>query len=873
MVDAEVSRGDKGVITAEFDVLGPSEGALEVEGFGCGGVSDVGDQETFTGELDEETVILDTRELHIAGAGGLGEFLGEGILGEIEDRKGIAAIVPFDLVFLHVVPVAGGVEIEAVTIGDHVFELPAQEATGGLKDGPLGVLALLKQVKAEDRLVLVVGVVAVFNLAEDVGLIVGQELDFAVVCPCFAEATGEVDLARGSPTIGSACPTLCIITEDGEALVVLVTGADLLTIGDVEGVVVHRDEAHVLTVGVGGDGGFLVSGFCGIGEVQRQEQLLAGAALVIVLEEDGGDTRSGADETTGAVVVGIPVRIESETHIKPAAIEVIVGIEGAGDHGRSGQNGLEGIREVVEDEFGFVVIVLGITFAVGFAGILVVAEENEVIFPTDHALDLADGEGGQDVGIVDVGGTDLFDAEFVVIVVRLAEINLFDEVFSKAIDGADIGGQLKGREQARAVEVGQIDQGEVGIGEVQHHPLVEGLVFEDDGALYATFGVFHRGDVFENILLFFIFGVVVLGQIPAHDTDGAFVFRIPPAIGAVLGVVADGEGDQVDVFVRIHTEHLVSLIEVPVEFGMDPLCAFDGDALALNEADFVQIAHIHDANGDVGATSILVKARTSRRSIASDAHQEIAGAIGKAEDVHIAAESVNSGEDFEIFGISKADCIEGVGVDGGDGIHHAAVFVVCAATNGFVGFAEVKGMEDDGVAAVGDIDGYKGITDDALGVAVVAVAFPLVALEDAVVGAFFGGIVVHIGLFELVAHVAAIFKTGMELDRALGIADIDDIDLHRLPVFVLAAFAPVGGATVAIVGGFVVIPLFANEEGVGSCGEGDIAKVGRLAVLGSVVFPVFAGGGFFEQVELLNHRDVAGVCNVERINGDLFFAF
>ncbi len=44
-------------------------------------------------------------------------------------------------------------------------------------------------------------------------------------------------------------------------------------------------------------------------------------------------------------------------------------------------------------------------------------------------------------------------------------------------------------------------------------------------------------------------------------------------------------------------------------------------------------------------------------------------------------------------------------------------------------------------------------------------------------------------------------------------------------------------------------------------------------MLCAVVLPVFVGRGFFEQVELLHHRDIAGVGDVKRIHGDLFFAF
>ncbi len=343
MVDTEVSRGDKGVIAAEFDVLRPSEGALEVESFGCGSVGYIGDQETFTGELDKESIVLDTRELHVAGAGGLGELFGERIFGEIEDRESIAAVVPFDLVFLHVVPIACGVEIETVAIDDHVFELPAKEAAGGLEDGPLGILALFEEMEAEDHLVLVIGVGSAFDLAQDVGLVLSQELDFAVVRPCFAETTGEVDLSRSGPTVVSTRPTFSIITVGGERLVVLCAGRELLTVGDVEGVVVHGDKAHVLTIVGVCDGRFLISRLRRVREVERQEHLFAGAGLVVVLEEDGGDTCSGADKTTGAVVVGIPVSIESESHIKPTAVEVIVGIEGAGNDGGAGLYGLEGV--------------------------------------------------------------------------------------------------------------------------------------------------------------------------------------------------------------------------------------------------------------------------------------------------------------------------------------------------------------------------------------------------------------------------------------------------------------------------------------------------------------------------------------------------
>lgn len=440
-------------------------------------------------------------------------------------------------------------------------------------------------------------------------------------------------------------------------------------------------------------------------------------------------------------------------------------------------------------------------------------------------MDLADFEGSENVGIVDIVLADLFDAEFVVIGVVFAEIDLFDEVLAKAIDGADVGGQLKGGEKAGVTEVGEIDQREVGIGEVENHPLVEGLVFEDDGTFDATFGVFHRSDVFKDVLLFFVFGVVVLGEIPTHDADGAFVFGVPPTVGAVLGVIANGESDQVDVFVGVHTEHLVGLIKVPVEFGVNPFCAFDGDTLTLNEADFVEIANIHDADGDVGVSCVLVETGASRGSVASDPHEEVAAAIGITEDVHITAKSIDSGKHFEVFGIGKADGVEGIGVDGGDGVHNTAVFIVETTANGFVGFAEVKGVKDDGVATIADIDGYKGVTNDALRVAILGIAFPLVALEDTVVCAFFGGVVVHIGLFELIAHVTAIFKACVELDRAFGIADIDDIHFHRLPVFVLAAFAPVSRAVVGIVSGFVVIPLFADEKSVGSRRESDIAKV------------------------------------------------
>ena len=67
-----------------------------------------------------------------------------------------------------------------------------------------------------------------------------------------------------------------------------------------------------------------------------------------------------------------------------------------------------------------------------------------------------------------------------------------------------------------------------------------------------------------------------------------------------------------------------------------------------------------------------------------------------------------------------------------------------------------------------------------------------------------------------------------------------------------------------------MIPLFADEEGIGGGGDGDIAEVGGFVALDTVIVGFFVGGGFFQEVELLDFLDLARIGDIVRINGDLF---
>ena len=311
---------------------------------------------------------------------------------------------------------------------------------------------------------------------------------------------------------------------------------------------------------------------------------------------------------------------------------------------------VRGVAQVVHQQLGLVVIEVGILLAVTGAVFDDATEQQQVVAMAHDLTNLTNDEGCNGLGVIDVAGIQSLDAEFVVLVVALTQVDTLYHVVAEAIDGADIGSNFKDAQQRGFFQVLEIHQGHVGVGEVGNHTtfLLRFTQLKDDGSLDGTFGVNHGADVFKNVLLGVVFGVVVLAEVPLHDADGALVLVPPPSVSIfAAGVVAHRNRQEVGRTHGVLANHLVSLVEVPVDLGVDPLGAFDFHTFALNETDLAEVANVDEAYSEVGSNAVCAKTFTSGGVVAANCEQELA-VFYEAEQVDVATESVDFAHDAEV---------------------------------------------------------------------------------------------------------------------------------------------------------------------------------------------------------------------------------
>ena len=282
--------------------------------------------------------------------------------------------------------------------------------------------------------------------------------------------------------------------------------------------------------------------------------------------------------------------------------------------------------------------------------------------------------------------------------------------------------------------------------------------------------------VHEHVLVQLVLGRIVGREIPGHHPDGGAVAVPPPGIFVGALVVADRHGDDVLLAVRRHADHLVRLIEVPVDLGRDPLRVLDVDAAALHEADLRRILHVEDRHRDAGVPVGRAggEARARVRRIAADAHHELVPLADEAEHAHVAGEAVDLRGDLGVRGILVVDGVERIDLARRDGVGELVIRIEGAARDGLVGLTELERADANGRVAVGDVPGLELVLHE--GAATAVARRPLLALEDAVVVALLRRGVVGVGHLELIGEVAIGVELGVQADVAGRIADVDHGD-------------------------------------------------------------------------------------------------
>ena len=228
-----------------------------------------------------------------------------------------------------------------------------------------------------------------------------------------------------------------------------------------------------------------------------------------------------------------------------------------------------------------------------------IAEEYEAIAPSDDISDLSNFERCDHFCIVDIGCRfQFFNAEFIVLIVVTAEVGLFNNIVTKAINCADVGCDLEGGKHRWVIDIVDINERKVCIREIQDRADIAFTLwqFEDDRALYRTFWVDHCCNIFEYLLVLFIFGIVVFAEVPLYDSNSTFVFVVVPRAIAAFDRVIDGNGQQINFTIAVHTDHFVCLIEVPVHCRAGPTSAFYIDTFSLDQSDFTEASYIDNAD-------------------------------------------------------------------------------------------------------------------------------------------------------------------------------------------------------------------------------------------------------------------------------------
>ena len=178
----------------------------------------------------------------------------------------------------------------------------------------------------------------------------------------------------------------------------------------------------------------------------------------------------------------------------------------------------------------------------------------------------------------------------------------------------------------------------MGVGQVHHHALAGGLVPEHDGAANLTVGMDEGAVVLQHGLLGRVLGVVVLGQVPRHDSHRALVLVPPPVIvGVALGPVVHRHRHHIGLAVRVHADHFVGLVQVPGDIRAHPFGVLHCHALALHQPHLGKIAHVDDTDRDVGRliAGIALQTGAGRAGVLTDAQQEVVVA-DQAKHVHVA---------------------------------------------------------------------------------------------------------------------------------------------------------------------------------------------------------------------------------------------
>lgn len=283
LVDTEVSRSDKRVGGREFDVGGPPQGSFKVQRGWIGGVADICDQQTFSFEVDEESLVLYADQTHVVCPCGLRKQLCKGVFGEIIDHQCVALVRPTNLVGFHVVPIAVSVDIECFTIEDEVEQLPTGEFTQCQQLCARFCIENFEEIKSRNVLVSVIGLIGrcLWLEVTDVRSVLCQESDLSVGIECFDQTTGDVDLCADFPCTVFQGPQLGVVTIDAILHIVGFFVGDFLSVDEEEVLVVERNEMEVFSV-LGCKRIFFELQLVGIAKVQEEELGCIGTVCGIV---------------------------------------------------------------------------------------------------------------------------------------------------------------------------------------------------------------------------------------------------------------------------------------------------------------------------------------------------------------------------------------------------------------------------------------------------------------------------------------------------------------------------------------------------------------------------------------------------------------
>ena len=288
--------------------------------------------------------------------------------------------------------------------------------------------------------------------------------------------------------------------------------------------------------------------------------------------------------------------------------------------------------------------------------------------------------------------------------------------------------------------------------------------------------------------------------------------------------------------------------------------ALDRHALALHQAHLGEIAHVDDADRDLGRLPSGSRVEPGAGGAGVGAHRDQELPIGdQAKHAHVARQAIDGREDLEILGIGDGNRVERVHALGGNAVHDLASDVEGGAAHRFVLLAEVETVEPHRIRAVGDVPRFEGVQGGRGAAA--ARGRPCLAGEDAEEGAGPGRLVVDVGHLELVAHLTAGLEAGVAADGALGIADVDDREHRELVAFVASAARRGARAGVA-----VHVPVLGHHQRVRRRGDVHALEVLVVALVGAAELDAAA----FEDFELADLLEILGIRDIERIHPRLF---